>query len=88
MMRLFGAVEPRKAWLFFFALAFFPPSLALVGAAMAYELTGALWSTAVGVVYGAGMGVLWVRDFLRWRPGVLTVALTAVFAAGFLWAYA
>ena len=75
------------AWLLFFSLAFFPPSFAAIGAALVYELTGQLWSTAIGIVYGAGTGVLLVRDFLHWRLRWITAVVGGAFAAVFAVAF-
>ena len=87
VLGLFGAIPPGRLWILLVALAFFPPSLAAIGAAIAYELMGVLWSTAVGVVYGAGLGILLARDFLNWKLRWVTIGVTLVYAGLFAVAY-
>ncbi len=86
-LRALGAQHPAGASLLLFGLAFFPPSLAAVGAAVAYELWGGLPSAGLGALLGGGVGLLGVRDFLRWRLRPVTAVTLLSLVALFLVAY-
>jgi uncharacterized membrane protein YczE len=79
-----GPIPPAVVyvWLFFLAVA-----LALVGAAVAYELTAALLSVPVGLALGLSVAFLLGRDFVRWQVSWLSVVATLLFGALFTVAY-
>ncbi len=82
-----GGVHPAGTSLLFFALAFFPPSLAAVGAAVGYELWPSLAVAGIAALLGGGVGLLAVRDFLRWRLRPVTAVTALVLGVLFVVAY-
>ncbi|MDJ0848852.1 MAG: hypothetical protein QNK04_10780 [Myxococcota bacterium] len=82
-----GSAHPAGASLLFFALAFFPPALAAVGAAVAYELWGSLAGSGIGALLGGGVGLLAVRDFMRWRLRPVTAVTVLILCGLFTIAY-
>jgi len=87
VLQRLGTAEPAKGSVGAGLLAFFPPALALVGVAIAYELSASLWGAAVGLFLGGATGFLWVRDCLRRRLHPITFALSVVLLTLFAWVY-
>jgi hypothetical protein len=86
LRRLAGTGGRRTGGIFAIALAFFPPALALVAAAVGYELAGSLWGAAAGLPAGALAGLLFVRDFLRWRASLAGALALGGLSIAFAWA--
>lgn len=84
---LFGIGDKRRAGLFLFGLAFFPPSLAAIGAAIAYQLAPGPWVCALGLGAGAALGCAFVRDFLDWRMRGATGIAGALFLGFYAYAF-
>jgi hypothetical protein len=78
-LRFFGPIEPRAGAFFLVWLAFLPVALAAVGAAVAYQLTGSLWSTPLGLLAGLVVAGVFVRDFIRWRVSVFSIIAWGIF---------
>ena len=87
LLERLGATAPVPSPWVGLWLAFFPPAIGLVGAAVAYELSGSLAQALTGLLLGAGTGYLWARDFVRWRLHPLTALLTLGLFGLFAWAY-
>jgi len=79
-----GPIPPAVVyvWLVFLALA-----LALVGSAVAYELTASLPAAPVGLALGLSVAFLLGRDFVHWQVSWLSVVAALLFSALFAVAY-
>lgn len=79
----FGPLAPRAGALVLLGLGFLPAGLGVVGAGVAYDLTGSAWSLPAGLLAGIGVGLAFARDLARWRFGPLSLLLCAAFLAIF-----